>query len=152
MADTQSNLQGVPLSVQGPSPADDCSLPPDFVPMRLVLESARASVDLSKPDVLVGRHSDADVRLPLPDVSRRHCRFLWIAGQWRIVDLNSLNGVFVNDEQVEQAPLHAGDKVRIGSFTFLVELPPPRGHTQEGRGQDALQRVLRFLPRSRRAS
>ena len=47
-------------------------------------------------DMLIGRHSQADIRLPLPDVSRRHCRFFFGEGVWQVLDLNSLNGVFLN--------------------------------------------------------
>jgi pSer/pThr/pTyr-binding forkhead associated (FHA) protein len=72
--------------------------------------------------MLVGRHSGADVRLPLPDVSRRHCRCLFIDGTWHVLDLNSLNGLWVNDEPVQQAVMRQGDQVRIGGFTFTVDL------------------------------
>jgi pSer/pThr/pTyr-binding forkhead associated (FHA) protein len=104
---------------------DDSGLPPDFIPLRLVLEGTGATVELRRVDNLVGRHSQADVRLPLPDVSRRHCRLIWLAGRWQVVDLNSLNGIFVNDAQVHHAPLNHGDKVRIGGFTFSVEVAGP---------------------------
>jgi pSer/pThr/pTyr-binding forkhead associated (FHA) protein len=72
--------------------------------------------------MLIGRHSDADVRLSLPDVSRRHCRLVFAASRWQIFDLNSLNGVFVNGDRVQQATLDDGDIIRIGGLTFQVEL------------------------------
>jgi pSer/pThr/pTyr-binding forkhead associated (FHA) protein len=92
------------------------------VPLRLVLEPSGASVRLTTADTLVGRHSTADLRLPLPDVSRRHCRFLWKDGRWQVIDLHSLNGVYVNGELVREATLQAGDRVRLGGFTFRVDL------------------------------
>src|SRR5262249_14833294 len=73
---------------------------------------------------VIGRHSQADVRIPLADVSRRHCRFVHLAGKWQVIDLNSTNGTFVNNEKVTQAVLKAGDKLRIGSFTFDVQYLP----------------------------
>jgi pSer/pThr/pTyr-binding forkhead associated (FHA) protein len=118
-------------------------VPPDFVPLRLVLEPGGASLVLTRVDTLVGRHSLADVRLPMPDVSRRHCRFLWLAGCWQVLDLSSLNGVFVNDEPVQQATLQAGDRVRIGGFTFRVDGAPPA----DARPPDGLlRRIFRKLP------
>lgn len=96
--------------------------PPSFVPLRLALQPGGASVVADKPDVLIGRHTDADVRLPLPDVSRRHCRLLFAEGRWQVIDLNSLNGVHVNGEQVLQAGLDHGDRLKIGGFTFVVDL------------------------------
>ncbi len=97
-------------------------LPEDFVPLRLILQPSGAAVELTQPDVLLGRHSQADVRLPLPDVSRRHCRFLFGQGVWQVIDLNSLNGVFLNGEPVRQATLRQGDLLRIGGFIFAVDL------------------------------
>ena len=97
-------------------------VPEDFVPLRLALQPSGAIVELTQPDVLLGRHSYADLRLPLPDVSRRHCRFLFSQGVWQVLDLNSLNGVFLNDQPVRQATVRQGDILRIGGFTFIVDL------------------------------
>jgi pSer/pThr/pTyr-binding forkhead associated (FHA) protein len=97
-------------------------LPPDFVPLRLLLQPSGLSVDFNQPDMVVGRHSAADVRLSLPDVSRRHCRFLFGDGAWRVFDLNSLNGVYVNGERLQEATVANGDRIRIGSLTFEVEI------------------------------
>lgn len=97
-------------------------VPEDFMPLRLALQPSGATVELTQPDVLLGRHSHADIRLPLPDVSRRHCRFLFSQGVWQVVDLNSLNGVFLNDQLIRQATVRQGDVLRIGGFTFVVEL------------------------------
>jgi predicted component of type VI protein secretion system len=109
--------------------------PPAFVPLRLTLQPGGASVLADKPDVLVGRHSDADVRLPLPDVSRRHCRLLFSEGRWQVIDLNSLNGVHLNGEQVLQAGLDHGDRLKIGGFVFVVDLSGQE--EPEGPGTDA---------------
>ncbi len=107
-------------------PAEE-PLPANFSPMRLVLAPSGMTLDVNRPDMLVGRHSECDIRLPLPDVSRRHCRLLFVEGCWQVVDLNSLNGIQVNGEQVLQAPLEQGDLLRIGGFTFSVDLTPTAG-------------------------
>jgi hypothetical protein len=93
-----------------------------WTPLRLILQPSGWSMYLTKPEVLLGRHTSADIRLPLPDVSRRHCRFVFSQGIWHVHDLNSLNGVHVNGEQVRHAILHHGDEIRLGGFTFRVEL------------------------------
>jgi pSer/pThr/pTyr-binding forkhead associated (FHA) protein len=112
-----------PRAADGPRPPrPSAELPPGFVPLRLLLQPGGLCVEMSRPDTLVGRHSTADVRLCLPDISRRHCRFLFSDGHWEVFDLNSLNGVFVNGERLQQSVLRAGDAVRIGSLTFRVEL------------------------------
>jgi hypothetical protein len=103
-------------------PKPGVPLPPDFVPLRLVLIPSGYSVEIRRIDTLLGRHTAADIRVPLPDVSRQHCRFLWLAGSWKVIDLKSLNGVRVNGVSVPQAVLHEGDELRIGGFTFRVEM------------------------------
>src|SRR5579875_1503315 len=117
-------------------------LPEDFVPLRLILQPSGATVELAQPDMLIGRHSQADVRLPLPDVSRRHCRFLFSEGVWQVIDLNSLNGVFVNGEQVRQTTLRSGDLIRIGGFTFAVEVNEVSAEAAENEASAGLIRGL----------
>jgi hypothetical protein len=100
--------------------------PAGFVPMGLVLVPTGMRVDVTKAEAVVGRHTDADVRLPLPDVSRKHCRFVFADGRWHVLDLNSTNGVYVNNKRVDQAGLNHRDRVKIGGFTFEVDLPPAK--------------------------
>ena len=63
--------------------AERREIPDAYMPgLYLVLQPSGATLELMQPDVLVGRHSSADVRLPLPDVSRRHCRLVFGKGCW----------------------------------------------------------------------
>ena len=39
--------------------------PPAFIPLRLVLQSAGSAIEVTRNDVIVGRHTGADIRLPL---------------------------------------------------------------------------------------
>lgn len=104
----------------------DNDLPANFTPLRLVLQPSGLCVQLNTPNMLFGRHTDMDVRVALPDVSRRHCRFVFENGQWMVNDLNSLNGVFVNGARVANVVLHDGDEVRLGGLTFRVHIPDPQ--------------------------
>src|SRR5262249_44518746 len=119
-----------------------------FVPLWLVLQPSGTRVELARPEVVVGRHRDADIRLPLPDVSRRHCRFTFAAGGWQVEDLCSLNGVHVNGVPVRQAALRQGDLVRIGGFTFAVDLDGSAPAGPAG----PLHAILQALPPRRLAS
>lgn len=101
-----------------------------IAPMRLVLQPSGMVVDVQEPDVVIGRHSEAGLRLPLPDVSRRHCRLTYREGGWHVADLNSLNGVQVNGQRVLEAALEHGDTLRIGGFTFDVEVGSAGGHVR----------------------
>jgi predicted component of type VI protein secretion system len=90
--------------------------------------------------MMIGRHSSADVRLCLPDISRRHCRCAFTDGQWKVIDLGSLNGTFVNDRRVEETVLVHGDSVRIGCLCFRVDLEPADARA------DVLQSIADVLP------
>lgn len=125
-------------------------LPPGFYPLRLVLRVGRHSVELTRPEVVVGRHSRADVRLPSPDVSRRHCRLAFVDGCWQAHDLHSLNGTFVNEERIEQVVLQDQDILRVGAFAFEVQLPLDQPTvqlpTRSAPGADVLARIAEALP------
>jgi pSer/pThr/pTyr-binding forkhead associated (FHA) protein len=98
--------------------------PAGFVPLRLFLQPGGFSVEFTRPEMLVGRHSVADVRLRSPEVSRRHCRFVFSEGNWQVFDLSSMNGVWVNGLRVPHAILQNKDVLHIGSYDFEVEIGP----------------------------
>jgi predicted component of type VI protein secretion system len=125
MDDPRLDAEAGERPVQGPhwAPGRPDDAAPAWVPLRLLLPDGQV-VECTRPDLVVGRHSHADIRLPLPDVSRRHCRLVCRDGGWQVVDLNSLNGVFVNGERVRQATLHHRDQLRVGGFTLEVDLEP----------------------------
>ncbi len=94
----------------------------DLVPLRLALPLSGRILEVTSTDIMLGRHSQADIRLSLPNVSRRHCRLVLCEGRWHVFDLDSLNGVFVNGERVRQAVLRHRDMLQIGGYAFEVDL------------------------------
>jgi pSer/pThr/pTyr-binding forkhead associated (FHA) protein len=68
----------------------------------------------------IGRNRDA--ALPLRDrvLSRRHAVILYAQGEgFHLIDLNSMNGSYVNGVRIQQRQLlNDGDRVRIGGFEF----------------------------------
>jgi pSer/pThr/pTyr-binding forkhead associated (FHA) protein len=150
MSETRVSSEGDGLPVQGPHwrVRRDAPAAPDFTPLRLVLQPSGVTIELTHSNMLVGRHTDSDVRLPLPDVSRRHCRFLYADGRWSIHDLQSLNGTFVNEEAVQSAQLHQGDLVRIGGFTFRIDLGQAEQPGDTPQDDSLAQRIFKFRPRS----
>jgi pSer/pThr/pTyr-binding forkhead associated (FHA) protein len=152
MDDHTPRREGEALPPPGPPP-EGAELPAAFTPLRLVLQPGGPAVELTRPDMVLGRHSTADVRLPLPDVSRPHCRFVYRERAWQVFDLDSLNGVFVNGERVRQATLHDHDLLGIGGFNLKVELrqapaaePAPAGAAEAD--SDLLQRITQTMPRA----
>jgi predicted RNA-binding Zn-ribbon protein involved in translation (DUF1610 family) len=67
----------------------------------------------------IGRSATADLRLDDPSVSRRHALVVAEPGKpLRVLDDRSLNGVFINGEQVELEPLREGDELAIGVYVL----------------------------------
>jgi pSer/pThr/pTyr-binding forkhead associated (FHA) protein len=73
----------------------------------------------------VGRHPESDIFLDDITVSRRHAEFLRDEHGYRLRDVGSLNGTYLNRERVDEVELQSGDEVQIGKFklVFLTALP-----------------------------
>lgn len=72
-----------------------------------------------------GRRPDSDIFLDDVTVSRRHAEFLLREGRFRVRDVGSLNGTYVQRDRIEEAVLRDGDEVQIGKYR-LVFHPSPR--------------------------
>jgi pSer/pThr/pTyr-binding forkhead associated (FHA) protein len=71
---------------------------------------------------IIGRHPNCDLRIPLMEISRRHCQLDCHGGLFSIRDLGSVNGTFVNGERIEETQLKPGDHIQIGQLTFVLEI------------------------------
>jgi len=75
--------------------------------------------ELDSPVIGVGREASSDVRLHDVEVSRRHAQIVQTDGNFRLVDLGSSNGTFVNEQQIDQHVLQSGDRVQIGRTLMI---------------------------------
>ena len=69
--------------------------------------------------VVIGRETAATLCIADASVSRRHSQIERENDHFVILDLESLNGTFINDVPVKRRALHHGDRVRIGDSQFL---------------------------------
>ncbi len=72
----------------------------------------------------IGRNPRADFVIDSPLVSRVHCRLSASDTRLTVEDLHSTNGTYVNGERVTQAPLRAGDGLRLGRCELSVAVEP----------------------------
>jgi pSer/pThr/pTyr-binding forkhead associated (FHA) protein len=78
-------------------------------------------VELQSGWTRIGRSGSADICLDDATVSRRHALIVRTPeDELRALDDRSLNGLFVNGEQVEWAPLADGDELEIGRYRLFV--------------------------------
>ena len=73
---------------------------------------------LDSDTTTVGRHPDSDIFLDDITVSRRHAE-IRRDRTFKLLDVGSLNGTYVNRERVEEADLRSGDEVQIGKFKLI---------------------------------
>ena len=86
-----------------------------------IVEGANAGEKISLDDapLLIGRGSDAAIRLDDDYVSTRHARIATSNDQWFVEDLGSTNGTYIGSQRLSQpTTLQLGSKVRIGKTTL----------------------------------
>ncbi|MGI9067410.1 MAG: sigma 54-interacting transcriptional regulator [Pyrinomonadaceae bacterium] len=69
--------------------------------------------------VVIGRDTSATLCIADASVSRRHSQIDKEENKFVLLDLDSLNGTFINDVPVKRRTLQHGDRVRIGDSQFL---------------------------------
>ncbi|MCW2841454.1 MAG: hypothetical protein JWR55_2937 [Aeromicrobium sp.] len=83
--------------------------------------NAGQSVPLSEGPILLGRGTDAAIRLDDDYVSTRHARFATNGEQWFVEDLGSTNGTYLGSQRITTPiPIGLGIQVRLGKT--IVEL------------------------------
>ncbi len=83
-------------------------------------EPGLVGIALHTGPVRVGRASDNHLVVDDPEVSRHHARLEADGGGWRVVDLGSTNGTWVNGARVREATIDVGDDVSFGGARFSV--------------------------------
>ncbi len=88
---------------------------------------------------VIGRRHDCDLCVPLSQISRRQCRLSKDENLIKIHDLDSRNGTYVNGTRIQESSVMAGDYIKIGPLTFLLQIdgkpekvdPPTQNVTQK---------------------
>lgn len=104
-----------------------------------LLEVNGSQHPLQPPGLVIGRGTEADIRINDPGISRRHAEFLITLGPdgtdplIEVHDLGSTNGIRIDDRKVPRATLRDGSVVKAGNTTLTVrvvtsvESPPGPG-------------------------
>lgn len=81
----------------------------------------------TKPFVSLGRSATSDICVDESTVSATHAGLMLFAGSWFVVDRNSTNGTFVNEDRVpEVAAVLPGDLLGLGRVSYRLTVPRTR--------------------------
>jgi transcriptional regulator with GAF, ATPase, and Fis domain len=80
-------------------------------------------IPLEKKETVIGRDSSVQLSVQDSSLSRRHCKISKEGGSFKIADLESLNGTFVDRIPIKEKALQHGNEIEIGHsiFLFLTE-------------------------------
>ncbi|WP_456695042.1 FHA domain-containing protein FhaB/FipA [Aeromicrobium sp. P5_D10] len=113
-----------PRPAKQKAPSTKTRKPPRGVPTKLQVVSgpnSGQSVPLGDAPILLGRGTDAAIRLDDDYVSTRHARFATNGEQWFVEDLGSTNGTYLGSQRITApVPIGLGIQVRLGKT--IVEL------------------------------
>src|SRR5262245_35075077 len=81
-------------------------------------------IPLLKKHLLVGRRESCDIVLRFSNVSAHHCELTLDNGYWYVKDLNSSNGVKVNELRVNERRLDPGCTLAVAKHKYEVHYSP----------------------------
>ena len=85
-------------------------------------DGERRSFSIARDMTVIGRREDCDLRIPLGEVSRKHCRLVRDGDTLKLEDLGSSNGTFLNGQRVQEALLSPGDTIQVGPVAFALQI------------------------------
>ncbi len=100
------------------SRADDIPIDKDYI---VLVEKGRQPVcrALAGDTLSIGRGQQADLVIDDDNISRLHCLLQRHGAHWKISDLGSKNGVFVNGKKMAERSLCDGDLIRVGNTQMV---------------------------------
>ena len=82
------------------------------------------NIPLIREKLSIGRRDSCDVCLRFPNISSDHAEMSFRNGYWYIRDLQSRNGVKVNDDRVQERRLDPGDMLAVAKHKYRIDYDP----------------------------
>lgn len=104
----------------------DCNLPiknhyywNDKVPTVYVPSTGKKML-VNSENFYIGRKPECELCLDNIDMSRRHCCIRLVDNRYKVVDLGSRNGTYLNQIKITEAYIKSGDVLRFGKKIYVV--------------------------------
>ncbi|MDX6316529.1 MAG: hypothetical protein QOF44_5993 [Streptomyces sp.] len=92
--------------------------PAEAGPVRRWIEINGTRHQISRATLVLGRSTEADVRVDDPGVSRRHAE-IRVGSPSVVQDLGSTNGIVVDGQHTQRATLRDGSRIVVGQTTIV---------------------------------
>lgn len=76
----------------------------------------------------LGRHSQCEIVLNDPEISRRHLKISQHQQGWVLDDLGSTNGTWVNGQRIARQLVGPGEKIQMGQTVLVIRMGSPVGN------------------------
>jgi pSer/pThr/pTyr-binding forkhead associated (FHA) protein len=84
-----------------------------------IMDDERRRIKLGEEEIIIGRTPDCHIQIMANNISRRHARISFTNEEYRIEDMGSTNGIYVNGVKVERCVLRKHDVLEIGGIKIL---------------------------------
>ena len=103
--------------------------PPAMIPKLVCISGPLRGREfkLAESTVRVGRHLDNEICIADSRVSKHHCEILPAGSEFRLIDIGSRNGTFLNGTPVRERSLQHGDEIKLGLSAFIALLREDEG-------------------------
>ena len=90
-------------------------------------QTAFQQIPLTRGKTVLGRGTEADIRLDDEMISRKHCELAWDGNRMTIRDLDSLNGTFVDGAAIPNHPktINSENRLQIGKMVLKIDFKDP---------------------------
>ncbi len=78
------------------------------------------TIETDKEVVSIGRNVNNDIPIDNLSVSKNHARIIRDKDSYRVEDLNSTNGTYLNEKMVSKAELKHKDVLTVGKHTLEI--------------------------------
>lgn len=94
-------------------------------------DGAKRSFRIKRGKCVIGRDAACDLQVPTPSVSRHHCEVVIEDDACIVRDLNSSNGVFINESRVTgEVAVSPGDRLAVGPLIFTIQIDGEPKHVE----------------------
>ena len=87
--------------------------------------SVKSGYPLNKDRFIIGRDVKCDILINDESISRQHAEIMKTQRGYRLTDMNSKNGVYVNNQRINQHFLQDSDRIMIGDKYFDIKILKP---------------------------